>query len=236
MLQRAEQMRDSRGFPWRALVLSAGFHALLLSALTPWLAGEAAGVAPRQALHAELRAGAVPVIAPAAVPREPTFAAASRALRPAAVVGTAAVASPAPTPADSPSAVAHAAEPGGIPQAGAATGPVTVAIAPAVAPAGPDASGLRQFRLALAGEARRFRSYPEAARRAGLSGTAEVRVAVAAGGAARSAELVRSSGHAALDAAALEMLGKAAPRTPLPESLLGQSFAVLLPVVFEVEE
>jgi protein TonB len=101
---------------------------------------------------------------------------------------------------------------------------------------GPDAAGLRQFRLALAGEARRHRSYPEAARRAGLSGTAEVRVAVAAGGATRSAELSRSSGHAELDAAALEMLSRAALRTPLPDSLRGQDFAVLLPVVFEVEE
>lgn len=236
LLQREEQGWVSGGFPWRALALSAVLHALLLSALTPWLAGEAAGVAPRQALHAELRAEAARVIAPLAVPREPTLAAASRALRPAAAVGTTAVANQAPAPADSLPAVAHAAEPGGIPQAGAATGPVTVAIAPAVAPPGPDASGLRQFRLALAGEARRFRSYPEAARRAGLSGTAEVRVAVEAGGAARTAELSRSSGHAALDAAALEMLSKAAPRAALPESLRGQSFAVLLPVVFEVEE
>lgn len=236
MLQRMEQVWDSGGFPWRALALSAALHGLLLAALAPWIGSEAAGIAPRSALHAELRAEAAPVIAPAAVPREPTFAAAPSVLRPAAEARTAAVAAPAPIPLATPSTVAQPAEPGGIPQAGAAAGPVTVAIAPAAAPAGPDASGLRQFRLALAGEARRFRSYPEAARRAGLSGTAEVRVAVAAGGAARSAELVRSSGHAALDAAALEMLGKAAPRAPLPESLRGQSFAVLLPVVFEVEE
>jgi protein TonB len=231
-----EQVRVSAGFPWRALALSAVIHALLLSALTPWLDSGSAGVAPRTALQAKLRAEAAPVVAPVAVPREPTFAAAPRVVQPSVLARTVAVDSPAPMLLPSQPAVAHAPEPGGVPQAVAAAGPVTIAVATAAAPLGPDASGLRQFRLALAGEARRFRSYPEAARRAGLSGTAEVRVTVEAGGAARSAELSRSSGHAALDAAALEMLSKAAPRAPLPESLRGQSFAVLLPVMFEVEE
>jgi protein TonB len=101
---------------------------------------------------------------------------------------------------------------------------------------GPSESGLRQYRLALATEARRFRRYPEAARRAGLAGTAEVRVTVMAGGTQRVAELNRSSGHAALDAAALEMLRQAARQTALPESLREQNFSVLLPVLFEVEE
>jgi protein TonB len=105
-----------------------------------------------------------------------------------------------------------------------------------VAESGPDPAGLRQFRLALAGEARRFRRYPDAARRAGLAGTAEVRVAVEAGGLNRSANIARSSGHALLDTAALEMLQQAASQVALPESLRGQRFTVLLPVVFEVAE
>ncbi len=95
---------------------------------------------------------------------------------------------------------------------------------------------MRQYRLALAGEARRFRRYPDAARREGITGTAEVRVTVAAAGAARHAELAHSSGHAVLDAAALDMLRQATARALLPESLRGQDFAVLLPVVFEVEQ
>jgi protein TonB len=53
---------------------------------------------------------------------------------------------------------------------------------------------------------------------------------------ARHAVLARSSGHEILDQAALEMLRQAAARAVLPESLRGQSFAVLLPVVFEVKE
>ena len=114
--------------------------------------------------------------------------------------------------------------------------PVVPAAETANPPAAPDQAGLRQFRLSLAGEARRFRNYPEAARRAGLSGTAEVRIAVEAGGLARRAELARSSGDALLDQAALEMLRQALTRAVLPVSLRGQSFAVLLPVVFEVAE
>ncbi len=100
----------------------------------------------------------------------------------------------------------------------------------------PEAAGLRQYRLALASEARRFRHYPEPARRAGLAGTAEIRVAVAAEGGAAQTELSRSSGHAVLDAAALDMLGQAAKRVELPAALRGRSVSVLLPVSFEIEE
>jgi protein TonB len=100
----------------------------------------------------------------------------------------------------------------------------------------PDAAGLRQYRLALASEARRYKRYPEAARRAGLAGTVEVRIKVATSGAAPQTELTRSSGVAQLDAAALEMLHRAAERTVLPEVLRNRPFAVLLPVVFEVAE
>lgn len=115
--------------------------------------------------------------------------------------------------------------------------PPSVALpVPNAEPGAPDAAGLRQYRLALAGEARRYRRYPEAARRAGLAGTVEVRINIAASGVASQTELTRSSGHAQLDAAAVEMLRLAAERTPLPDVLRHRQFAVLLPVVFEVDE
>jgi len=95
-------------------------------------------------------------------------------------------------------------------------------------------AGLRQYRLALASQAREFRRYPVAARRAGLAGTVEVEIAVSEGKAR--AGIVRSSGHAALDVAALDMLQKAAARTALPQALHGKSFSVLLPVSFALEE
>jgi protein TonB len=50
------------------------------------------------------------------------------------------------------------------------------------------------------------------------------------------ARLAKSSGHAALDAAALDMMRQAAPRARVPESLRGRSFAVSLPVVFDLDE
>mgnify|MGYP003508428869 CR=1 FL=1 len=96
------------------------------------------------------------------------------------------------------------------------------------------ADGLRQYRLALAREARRFKRYPEQALQAGIGGTAEVRVELE-GGALPVTRLARSSGHEALDAAALDMMRRAAPRTTVPELLRGQTFAVSLPVVFDLE-
>ncbi|MDO8958335.1 MAG: TonB family protein [Rhodocyclaceae bacterium] len=115
-------------------------------------------------------------------------------------------------------------------------GPATAALAQEINERGAHAAGLRQFRLALAVEARRFRRYPDAAERAGLAGTAEVRVTVETGVPARRVDLNRSSGHAVLDAAALEMLRQAVTRAALPESLQGRNFVVLLPVVFETEK
>jgi len=125
--------------------------------------------------------------------------------------------------------------PGGV-VSRATSGPATVALAKEADERGANAAGLRQFRMALAVEARRFRRYPEVARRDGLAGTAEVRVTIETGLPVRRVDLSRSSGYAVLDAAALEMLRQAVTRVVLPESLRGQSFAVSLPVVFEVEE
>ncbi|MDP2170223.1 MAG: TonB family protein [Rhodocyclaceae bacterium] len=125
--------------------------------------------------------------------------------------------------------------PGGV-VSRASAGPATVAMAQESSDSGANAAGLRQFRVALASEARRFRRYPETARRDGLTGTAEVRVTIETGLPARRVDLSRSSGYAVLDAAAVEMLRQAVTRVELPESLRGQNFAVLLPVVFEVED
>jgi len=101
--------------------------------------------------------------------------------------------------------------------------------------AGVDADGLRQYRLALAREARRYKRYPERALLAGIGGTAEVRVELGAG-AMPLTRLARSSGNEALDTAALEMMRQAAPRTTLPEALRGRAFAVSLPVIFDASE
>jgi len=226
----------------RAFALSLGLHALALGMLAGLPLAEPVGVPPAVPLHAHLRAApeAVPsASAPAAVDAVPSapISLPPRAREPRSLPptgGASAWDGPAPGWVAAPAVVPS--EPaGGIAVARAAPEPATVALASAAEPQGADAAGLRQYRLALAGEARRFRSYPETARRAGMAGTAEVRVTVGAG-AARQTELARSSGHAILDTAALEMLRAAVARTTLPESLRGREFAVLLPVVFEVED
>lgn len=116
--------------------------------------------------------------------------------------------------------------------AGPSASPVRPGNAAGQGAEGADADGLREYRMALAREARRFKRYPERALLAGIGGTAEVRVEHAAGALAV-ARLERSSGDEALDAAALSMMREAAPRTAIPEPLRGRSFAVSLPVIFD---
>lgn len=96
--------------------------------------------------------------------------------------------------------------------------------------------GLRGYRLAIAGQARRFKRYPAEARAAGWTGNTEVRLEIGAEGQPRPATVARSSGHEALDRAALAMIDAGAQRARLPDSLRGRGFAVLLPVVFSLDE
>jgi protein TonB len=95
---------------------------------------------------------------------------------------------------------------------------------------------LHHYRLALASQARRFKRYPAQAMESGWAGRAEVRLEVGSDGEARSAKLARSSGYAALDRVALSMINAGALRAALPENLRGRSFAVELPVVFDLED
>ena len=96
--------------------------------------------------------------------------------------------------------------------------------------------GLRGYRLALATQARRFKRYPAQAMASGWAGTAEIRVEVGSDGRPLVATVVRSSGYELLDRAALTMIDAGAQRARLPESLRGKAFAVVLPVVFNLDD
>lgn len=96
--------------------------------------------------------------------------------------------------------------------------------------------GLRDYRVALAIAARRFKHYPASARASASEGTTEVAVIVSQWRPAAEVVLVRSSGDPALDEEALSMLQQAAGTTDLPETLRGRSFRVVLPVVFSLAE
>lgn len=94
---------------------------------------------------------------------------------------------------------------------------------------------LRQYRLALALEARRFKRYPRLARERGWEGTVEVAVVLGSVGGA-TANLQRSSGQPLLDEQGLEMIRLALGATPVPEPLRGRELRLVLPVQFFLEE
>jgi protein TonB len=95
---------------------------------------------------------------------------------------------------------------------------------------------LREYRLALAVAARRFKRYPTLARERGWEGRVEVAVTVSPWQRGPQSSLVHSSGHAALDEQALSMIAQASATTMLPESLKGRDFRVLLPIEFTLDD
>lgn len=223
------QSGPKRGKFGPALAISLLLHFLLL-----WpVADGPASVDVREVLHATLRAVDSP--APPVLPQSPPAARPSPAAR---------TPQPAKKPAD-PTPTSFLAVPQRVADVIPSTGEalprsenlqgVAVSPAPSASPAASDSrgEGLREYRLALATQARRYKRYPRRAMEAGLGGTAEIRIAVAADGRATEVLLARSSGDDTLDAAALEMMRKAAPRTTVPESLRERSFAVNLPIVFD---
>ncbi len=214
----------------RAVAVSVFLHGLLLwPVMSAWQTSVAA-----PPLTAVLRPGAMTVPAvPAIATGSPSTETASRQAKPASppVLPRLAEVSDVPTAARaatnaSTGAVAPRSEAVG------ADAPVEASLAPSE---GLDAEGVRAYRLALAREARRYKRYPAEAIEAGWQGTAEIFVAVA-GGVVVAPRLSRSSGHEALDDAALDMLRQSLSATPLPPTLRGRSFAVNLPVVFELPD
>lgn len=103
------------------------------------------------------------------------------------------------------------------------------------APNGVSAEELREYRVALAIAARRFKHYPLVARESGWEGRVEVALSVGAGQREPHASLARSSGYRALDEQALSMVEQAAAVTLLPEGLQGAEFRVVLPIEFSLE-
>ncbi len=111
-----------------------------------------------------------------------------------------------------------------------------VGAAPTVATRdGVSADDLRQYRVALAIAARRFKRYPPVARESLWEGTAEVAVSMSAWGHVPELSLVRSSGRAVLDTQAMLMIEQAAAATTPPEALRGREFRVLLPIEFSLD-
>lgn len=94
------------------------------------------------------------------------------------------------------------------------------------------AAGLRGYRLALALQARRLRRDPVQAMSLASAGSVDVRLEVGSDGRPRGATLARSSGYDPLDRAALSIVDTGARHAPVPESLRGKYFAVMLRLDF----
>ncbi len=225
-----------------AVLASLVLHALLLwpTALRP-PASEANAVL--QATVRVLRSPQVPV-----PPGPPPARAVSPAPTPApAAISTAAQSPEPPRPLAEASPPATATAVTVPPTAGTPSPPAarsTAAATPAGtgssltanAPSAETLDGLRGYRLAIASQARRFKRYPAEAKASGWAGVTEVRLEVSAEGLPRLATVARSSGHEALDRAALTMIDAGAARARLPDSLRGREFAVSLPVEFRLDE
>ena len=96
-----------------------------------------------------------------------------------------------------------------------------------------DIASVAQYRIVLMSAARRFTRSPDASSAPGVEGRVDVRLAIAADGSLARADVARSSGNAALDDLAVEILKIAKPHAPVPPALLAREFEVDVPVVFE---
>lgn len=96
-----------------------------------------------------------------------------------------------------------------------------------------DADSVRGYLMAVARQSRRLWRYPDAARRAGMTGTVVLRLSWVPGG-PLSVVLDTSSGHAVLDEAALALVREAALGAERPLLLRERSLSLLLPVSFSL--
>lgn len=124
------------------------------------------------------------------------------------------------------------------PQSAVAPAPTTAALATpsTLLSEGVSADELRQYRVALAIAARRFKRYPPLARERGWQGSVEVALSSSNSAPRPQLTLSRSSGHVALDEQALAMIEQAAANTLLPEDLRGRNFRLLLPIEFSLDD
>ena len=74
----------------------------------------------------------------------------------------------------------------------------------------------------------RYKRYPDAAR--GDHGVAQLAFSVDRSGAVHGARIVRSSGSALLDRAAVELVERAAPMPPPPPEIAGAQIAIVVPI------
>jgi len=90
------------------------------------------------------------------------------------------------------------------------------------------------YQQTLAGWIARHQSYPEIARRRGVTGSGLLRVRIARDGRILEQSIEQSTGSALLDRAAADMLDRASPLPSVPENLPAGDFEFLLPVEYRL--
>ncbi|GHU37039.1 hypothetical protein AGMMS50256_34450 [Betaproteobacteria bacterium] len=100
---------------------------------------------------------------------------------------------------------------------------------------GVSADDVRQYRLALRANARRFKRYPPLARERGWEGTVEITLDFRHSGVEPVLSITGSSGKTILDEQALETLRQAVRQTELPEGLKGRDFRMPQEISFSLE-
>lgn len=83
--------------------------------------------------------------------------------------------------------------------------------------------------------ANQFSVYPEIARRRGEQGELEVIFHIDAEGKLKSLDVLKSSGYKALDRQALQMVRRGLDALPVPASLRGREFKIVIPVEFKLQ-
>lgn len=95
-------------------------------------------------------------------------------------------------------------------------------------------ANLSSYQSKLVAHLRRFRSYPSAARRRRLEGSASVSITINRSGRVTGVSLARSSGHGLLDREAVAMARRASPFPPIPSGLGRSQITIRAPVRFDI--
>lgn len=106
---------------------------------------------------------------------------------------------------------------------------MTAPAAPPAAPAPPP-----DYLSRLVAHLNAYKNYPYEARLHHVGGTVRLRFVLDRAGHVRSYQVVGSSGSAALDNEARDMLRRADPFPPMPPQFPGATLDLLVPVVFSV--
>lgn len=221
----------------KAALLSLTLHGLLMFGLDRVVDRPSAAMPARKVLSAV-------VVPPARANSSPVTTMAKRALSPPAAVVSGGVPRSIPLSATAMppvlTAVAASERPdAGRPLATLATEPVRhaeLAGSHAEPRSGVDGEELRQYKLAIAIQARRFRRYPAHARERGWEGTTEIAVVVIDETPWPAVELEKSSGYSVLDDQALEMIRLASRAAFVPSSLRQRGVRFVLPVDFSLDQ